>query len=75
MHLFLGGDFNFVEHDDDATIFTDYHEMKQGAQNAWLNIITKLLRKDIFQKYIPIGGSGEKGRTVSKESGERECEN
>ena len=32
------------------------------------------LRKDIFQKYIPIGGSGEKGRTVSKESREKDCE-
>ena len=40
MHLFLGGDFNFVEHDADATNYSEYHELKKGAQKAWDRIIT-----------------------------------
>ena len=40
MHLLLGGDFNFVEHDDDATNFSDYHSLKKGASEAWENILT-----------------------------------
>ena len=41
MHLIMGGDFNFVEHEDDATNFSDYHELKKGADDAWHYIITK----------------------------------
>ena len=40
MHLFLGGDFNFVEHDNDATNFSSYHALKHGAENSWRQIIT-----------------------------------
>ena len=41
MHLFIGGDFNFVEHDDDATNFSDYHELRKGAKEAWDELITR----------------------------------
>ena len=41
MHLIMGGDFNFVEHDTDATNYTDYHALNHDANEAWLKIITK----------------------------------
>lgn len=49
MHLIMGGDFNFVEHDDDATNFSDYHELKKGADVAWHRFISKHSLWEIHQ--------------------------
>jgi exonuclease III len=41
IHLILGGDFNFVEHEDDTTNYSDYHALKKGAEEAWTHILHK----------------------------------
>jgi exonuclease III len=41
MHLITGGDFNFVEHEEDATNYSDYHTLKKGADAAWNDLIHK----------------------------------
>ena len=41
IHLLFGGDFNFVEHEDDTTNYSDYHALKKGAEAAWNHILTK----------------------------------
>jgi ribonuclease HI/exonuclease III len=41
MHLIIGGDFNFVEYEDDATNYSDYHTLKKGADAAWDNLTHK----------------------------------
>jgi ribonuclease HI len=41
MHLVMGGDFNFVENAADATDFSSYHRLKNGAAKSWRKLITK----------------------------------
>jgi exonuclease III len=41
IHLITGGDYNFVEHEEDATNYSEYHTLKKGADAAWNKFIHK----------------------------------